>query len=582
MNLLIKLKKLLSRREKKITSLLFLASIFVSFLETFSISLIMLFASVATNFQKINTNKYYSYLYNFFGCSSHVNFVVLLGICLITFYFFRGGIISLFSYAQNRFAQGRFRNFAFKFFQNYLNFQYKDFASNHSTRINRVIMGDAAEVTAIVAALMIIFSECLTMLFIYSMLVWVNWKMTILLTILLGVKILFLARAFSKKLESAGQRRRVLTIKLGKVFSEVFWNFKLIKLFSNEKPILRRFDETSSGLVKENILNAVLQNTPRIILETLGFSILISIIVYVVYMHNDATRVIPVITMYAFAFYRFLPSVNKMLASYNRIKFNKNALDAIHDFLGYDLEDLGEQKIAFKDKIDLKNLSFEYDEKNKIFESVDLCIEKGKRTAFVGETGAGKSTLSDIIMGLYKPQSGLIFIDDEKLTVKNIKDWRKKIGYVPQHIYLFDGTVGQNVVFGREYDEQALVKVLKQANIYDFLMSQDGIHSKVGEGGVKLSGGQKQRIAIARALYSNPEVLVLDEATSSLDHVTESKIMDEVYNLDRSKTLIVVAHRLSTVERCDTIYKVEKGNIVLVEDLYALYNQPKKQSESIV
>ena len=575
MNYVKKLRSLLSRREKKIFILILLASIFISFLETFSISLVMLFAVVATNFSKIASNPYYAYAYKLSGCSSPDQFIVVFGFLLIGFYFFRGITITLFTYVQNKFAQGRFKSFAFKFFQNYLNFKYKDFTSKNSSYINKMIFVDSGQLTQIVSAILVICAESLTITFIYFSLLWVNWKMTGVLTFLLGIKILFVVKTFSKKLEKAGKNSNKLNIELYRIFTESFGNFKLIKLLSNERPVLKKFDKASSGLVRANTLNMVLQNTPRLVLETIGFSVLISIIMYVIYMYGDASSVVPVVSMYAFAFYRFLPSINKVLSEYNKIIFCKHALDSVQEYLVYDLEDLGNEKINFQNQIELRNVSFNYDVKSKILNKVSLNIKKGQRTAFVGESGAGKSTIVDIVMGLYKPQDGALFIDGKKLTASNVKSWRNKIGYIPQQIYLFDGTVAQNIVFGREYDEQQVISVLKKANMYNFLLTQDGINTKVGEGGIKLSGGQKQRVAIARALYSNPDILVLDEATSALDNKTESKIMDEIYSLNKDKTLIIVAHRLSTVERCENIYRLEKGGISFVEDLYGSYGNQK-------
>jgi ABC-type multidrug transport system fused ATPase/permease subunit len=190
----------------------------------------------------------------------------------------------------------------------------------------------------------------------------------------------------------------------------------------------------------------------------------------------------------------------------------------------YDIEQLGDEKIKFQKDIILENISFEYDENNLVLNNINLKIVKGEKIAFVGESGSGKSTLIDIILGLYKPKNGYLIIDNKKINDNNIKSWRNQIGYIPQSVYLFDGTVAQNVAFGNTIDSEKVIEVLKYANIYEFLNTKDGIDTKVGEGGVMLSGGQKQRIAIARALYTNPEVLVLDEATSALDNETEEKI----------------------------------------------------------
>ena len=190
-----------------------------------------------------------------------------------------------------------------------------------------------------------------------------------------------------------------------------------------------------------------------------------------------------------------------------------------------------------------------------------LTINKGEKIAFVGESGAGKSTLVDLIIGLHQPSEGQIVIDNKTLDVSNLQSWRSQIGYIPQQVYLFDGTIADNVCFGRELNRNLMEHVLKQANIFDFLQTKQGIKTLVGEGGVQLSGGQKQRVAIARALYGKPEILVLDEATSALDDKTEQRIMYEIYQASRDKTLIIIAHRLSTIVDCDKIYTIKNGCI---------------------
>jgi ABC-type multidrug transport system fused ATPase/permease subunit len=195
-------------------------------------------------------------------------------------------------------------------------------------------------------------------------------------------------------------------------------------------------------------------------------------------------------------------------------------------------------------------------------ENISLTIHKGDKIAFIGESGSGKSTLIDLIIGLYRPKSGTISVDGTRLDESNIKAWRSKIGYIPQSIYLFDGTVAQNVAFGKAIDDVQIKESLRQANILEFLENHhQGIHTAVGEGGIKLSGGQRQRIAIARALYGSPEILVLDEATSALDTDTEAKIMEEIYKISENKTLIVIAHRLSTIDGCQKVYLLSKGKI---------------------
>jgi ATP-binding cassette subfamily B protein/ATP-binding cassette subfamily C protein len=226
------------------------------------------------------------------------------------------------------------------------------------------------------------------------------------------------------------------------------------------------------------------------------------------------------------------------------------------------VETEGSDPVDFNHTIRLENIDFKYMTGNNVLNGVNVEIKKGEKVAITGESGGGKSTLIDIITGIHKPVCGKIIIDGAQLTNDNIRSWRKKIGYIPQSIYLFDGTVAQNVSFGSVFDEEKTKAALVKANIWDFLEQKEGINTLVGDGGIQLSGGQQQRIGIARALYDDPEVLVLDEATSALDSETEQKIMDEIYTVSANKTLIIIAHRLSTVERCERKIRIENGRIV--------------------
>jgi ATP-binding cassette subfamily B protein/ATP-binding cassette subfamily C protein len=348
------------------------------------------------------------------------------------------------------------------------------------------------------------------------------------------------------------------------VYNESVGNFKLVKLGTREKAMTTRFDAVTYRYGLAQVLYATLQAVPRFILETVGFLILVSIILYVIYRHNNAAFVVPIVSLYALAFYRLLPSLNKILSSFNQLVFAQHGAYGIYEFLQYPIETVGFQSLPFDHTISVHNISFGYLPQKNVLHQAFLSINKGERVALVGPSGAGKSTMADLIMGLYHPSQGQVMIDDQVLTESNQGSWRRKIGYIPQSIYLFDATVADNVVFGRAYDQQKLERCLQQAHIYDFLMDQQGFETKVGEGGIKLSGGQKQRIAIARALYSQPVLLILDEATSALDHEVESAVMNEIYQLDRGITMIVIAHRLTTVARCDKIYKIDQGSVCLV------------------
>ncbi len=558
-----KLRALLTKRDKQFLLVLLVFSIFISVIETVGIGIIMPFINLASDFTLVQNNEYLRKAYMMFGFQSEVNFVAAIGGLLIVFYIFRSGANLFYNYLLVRFAQGRYHLLAFRLFQNYLGMPYKEFVNKNSSFLTKTIITEAAGLTTIVQNSLFLISEIFVVLFIYLMLLYVNMKVTLLLSIILIIKIVALKLTVSKKIKIEGSKRAEFQKSFFEVVNASFGNFKLIKLMTNEEETLKRFSVSSQGFAKSNIVNGTLIHVPRLFLEAVGFGLMIFVMVYLIVKYqSDIKSAIPLLSIYVLALYRLLPSVNRILQSYNTIMFQHKSLDIVHSELLYDIEDFGKQKIDFNHKITLEGISFGFEEKKRLFEDFSLEINKGQKVAFTGESGAGKSTLVDIIISLYKPLNGRILIDDTLLSEENIPSWRRKIGYIPQTIYLFDGSVGENVAFGREYDEERIINALKKANIWEFLAGKEGLLTKVGEGGIILSGGQKQRIAIARALYGDPEILVLDEATSALDNETEAKIMDEIYEASRDKTLIIIAHRLSTIERCERVLKIENGKII--------------------
>lgn len=557
-----KLRAITTRQDKIFLLVLLLMSIVLSLIETVGISAIMPFITLASDPAKILQNEYSKAVYSFFGFKNTVDFMVLFGVVLIVFYILRAAYSILYGYLLNRFSFGRYYVFAYRLFKNYVNLSYKEFVRRNTAELTRTIIGEASNLTTYIQNLLMMMSEIFTIIFLYVLLLLVNWKMTLVLTLFLGIKVLFLTKTISKIIKVQGARRADLYAKFYKILNETFGNFKIIKLTQNEAKIFDDFSAASHGYARANIINATLGQAPRVTLEMLGFSVLIAVVVYILLRYQDANFVLPIISMYALALYRMLPAINRILSNYNGMLFVSQSLNIVHKELSYFSPTEGNVGIAFDKAIRLENIGFEYIKNKPVLHNVSLVINKGEKIAFIGESGSGKSTLVDLIIGIYRPVKGSIFIDDKALSNENIRSWRLKIGYIPQSIYLFDGTVGENVAFGHGYNEEKIIEVLKKANIYDFLLQKDGIHTKVGDGGIQLSGGQKQRIGIARALYANPEILVLDEATSALDNETEAKIMDEIYGASEGKTLLVIAHRLSTVERCDRKISMSNGRII--------------------
>lgn len=568
LNTIKKLRTLLTKRDKQLLLGLLLFSIIISMVETVGISVVMPFITVANDFSIIHSNEYYTKIYNLFSFTNEVDFVVNFGIVLIFFYIFRSSLNLLYFHMLNKFTYTRYHIIAHRLFENYMGMEYKDFIGKNSSAMTKSIVSEATNLTTLISAVLLMMSEIFIVIFIYAMMLYVNYKITFLLSIILLLNAIFMLKTVSKKIKKAGVVKTEMQARFFEIINRSFSNFKLIKLQSNDQRILNEFCDSSFKYAQANIIKASLNHVPRLFLEAIGFGIIVFIITYLVWKYeNNIGSQLAIISMFVLALYRLMPSVNRIITSYNSILFNYRSLDIIHTDLQYENEELGEEKVCFRKEIRIENLSFEYETDKLILKDINITLAKGSKIAFIGESGSGKSTLVDIIIGLYKPKNGKIIIDEVDINNINVKSWRFKVGYIPQSVYLFDGTVGQNVVSGLEYNEKKIDQVLKKAKIYDFLNTKDGKDTLVGEAGVMLSGGQMQRIAIARALYTDPEVLVLDEATSALDDTTEKEIMDEIYKLTHNKTLIIIAHRLSTITGCDKIYQLVDGCLVATNNL---------------
>lgn len=566
-NILYLLKSLLQKKDRKALALLVLFSVIVSLVEVVGVSAIMPFLSLASDPDAIQNHSYYLSIYTFFHFKNHTNFVIVFAIILICYYLFRSVINIMYVYAINKFTQGQYHYLSHKLFSIYMNISYATFVKNNSAEMTKTIVTEANLLMGLIASFLSMFSEVIIMLFIYSIMLFVNWKITLILTIFLGMNAFLILMTVTKKIKFLGRERARMHSEFYELLNRSFGNFKVIKLSSSGQKIIDNFGTVSQGLSKIAIAHQTLNNIPRLFLEGMGFSIIVGLVAFLLWDNNGSiASVLPTISLFVLSLYRLLPSVNKIMSSLHTIHYSSYALELISREMLIETENLEDKSIVFEKMINLKNITFGHDIEKPIIKDLNLIIHKGNKIGFIGESGSGKSTLVDLIIGLYTPSNGDIYIDQQTLTDKNMKSWRSHIGYIPQSVYLFDGTVSDNVVFGREYNEDKIVAVLQKAKIYNFLLTKEGIETPVGEGGIILSGGQKQRIAIARALYGDPDILVLDEATSALDDITEKEIMAEIYDIAKDKTLLIIAHRVSTLDRCTLVYKIVNGNIMRVDN----------------
>jgi ATP-binding cassette subfamily B protein/ATP-binding cassette subfamily C protein len=555
-----KITGMLTRRQKFFLTVLTIATVGFSLVETVGISVIMPFISLASD-PKLLFSGWYNKIYNLFTFSTPESFIIAFGIAIIIFYLFRAVYSLLLTWFMNIFSAGMYKYLSKKIFKTVLSVPYKVYALKNSGELIHSIYTESMDVNKIILHILKFNSEIFTVIMVYAVIVILNWKMTLIVTITLIIIVYILLSIITNINKTQGQKRLLSGRKLNRTLKETLGNFKFVKLKGNEEKILQEYSDDIEVHGRSEVYNNLLEIMPKSILESIGFSLLVAAVVVIIRVYHDASSVIPIISMYALALYRILPSIHRMLQDINVVAYLQKTLDSVDECLNQKTEDEGSLPISFNKSIRLENIQFSHITGSIILNGISLEIKKGDKIAITGESGSGKSTLVDLITGIHKPVSGKVFIDDTDLNDDNIKSWRKIIGYIPQNIYLFDGTVAQNVSFGSVSSDEKIIKALQMANIWDFLTTKDGINTIVGEGGIQLSGGQQQRIGIARALYEDPEILVLDEATSALDTETEKKIMDEIYSLSKTKTLIVIAHRLSTVERCERKITIENGKI---------------------
>lgn len=449
-----------------------------------------------------------------------------------------------------------------KLFENYLDLPYIAFTKRNSSDLTKTLITETYYFSLMLNQFLFFLSEIILLLLLYGLMIMVNWQITVIVSVFIAVIILSLTKVMSKKMKQQGADREELLSKSYKIVNESLNNFKIIKLSTDKYGVVKRFNDVSNRLARVYTHHGTLFAVPRNVLETIGFSALMLIILYLTYKHNSIKTLIPIVSTFVLALYRMMPATNKIVGHYNNMLYAQKSLDIIHGDLQTPFESEGSEKAVFHNEIQFNNVYFSYEDEDKyVLNNISLTICKGSKIGIIGESGCGKSTLIDLVIGIVGPTKGEILVDNILLTDKNIKSWRQKTGYIPQDIYLFDGTVAENVSFGHAYDEQKVIDCLKRANIYDFLSRGDGLKTKVGEDGILLSGGQKQRIGIARALYGDPEILIFDEATSALDIGTEAKIVEEIFSIGKDKTLIIVAHRPSMIKNCDKVYKLENGNL---------------------
>ena len=572
-----KILKLLNEKERKRLYMLFGIMTLSALIEVVGIVSILPFLSLITNPALINNNNILNLLYTSFNFQSTNKFLIFIGVMVLVVLIVSNVLVILTMWGVARFTNMRNYSISRRLLSRYLYQPYVFFLNKNTIELGKNILSEVSSVTSgVLIPLMDIISRGIVALFIFAMLLAVEPLLALSVMVILSVAYMFIYRIVKKKISNLGKRRFSANTKLHKAVYEAFGGIKQLKLLGFEKVFINRYSEPSSSYAKDTATNKIISGTPRYIMEVIAIGGIISVVLYLLASNRGFQDTLPMIGLFAFAAYRIMPALQNIFTSVTTIRFYTSSLDVLYEDM-FSFEHKSYTKNYFTKKLlpvklqkelKLEKITFSYPEISKpVIDNLNIKISSNTSVAFVGKTGEGKTTIADIILGLLRPDSGRILVDDIEITVDNLSNWQKNLGYIPQDIYLLDDTVTRNIAFGvpdEEIDDNIVKNVAQIANIHNFVTEElpDKYQTSVGERGIRLSGGQRQRIGIARALYHNPGVLVLDEATSALDGTTENEVFEAINNIARTKTLIIIAHRLTTIKGCDVIYVLKDGKIV--------------------
>ena len=550
--------KLLNTKQKINFFLLLILAVFVACLELLGIFSIFPFLSVIENPKIIKENIYLLKVFNFFNFKNEQAFIQFLGICVILLFLIRGIFSISLTALKMVFTRFFHKDLTFRLFQHYLNLEYLEFKKKKKSSSSEVLVNETLYVSNSITDLVTFITELILIILIFTALMVIDWKIT-----LFSISVLAFLGVFTipitKSLSKVGIERAETQLKIFDTISETMNVFKGIKILSAIQLFKDRLTSNLKTFAKNQIYHGVLGEIPRYFIEITAVSfIMVSILI--LYDDGNNTSWVPVISTLAISFYRLLPSINRLINSYNQLKYNKRASNLILEEFKGKIEVESTESIPFENQIVFKDISLSYGSK-KILDKVNLKIKRGEKIALVGPSGSGKTTFLDIFMGLIKPDNGDILVDNRPLNSSKVKSWRSKVGYLPQENYLLNASIEENILFGRKKDNLKLENAIKLSFLDKDSFFEVESKNTIGDSGNKLSGGQKQRLMIARLAYGEPDILILDEPTSALDSENEEKIMNEVFNSFKNKTILVVSHRDKAINGCERSIKICDGKV---------------------
>jgi len=556
---------ILTRSERRGLLLMLLLMLIGSALETLSLGLVVPVVGFLTRPNYLNN---FPTINDLLGHPSEIVFIVGTMSFLVVVYIVKSGFLVWATWVQRKYSLSVTNRIGTKLYSNYLHQPYSYFLQTNSAILIRNSQNSALIMSGIVDPILVISSDIFVTLGLFTLLVILQPIGTLATISVFGFTAVLFRKFTNSRIKIWGQAQNFHKGMILQHLQQGFGGIKDVKILGAESHFVSQYQSDLEGKSRVDQRFAIAQALPRFGLEILtivGLAILVSTMVV---LGTELTAILPVVGLFGAASFRLLPAINRLINNAQLIGLSRpQVIDLFRDLALPQVEISDRQnRQCFQSEISICNVSFAYEASaTEALAGISLQISRGEAIGLIGESGSGKSTLIDILLGLLKPTNGQVIVDGQDIN-ENLRGWQDQIGYVPQSIFLTDDTLRRNVAFGlpkERIDNDAVELAIRSAQLEDFVATlPDGIDTIVGERGIRLSGGQRQRIGIARALYNNPDVLVLDEATSSLDTETEHGVMEAVQALQGIKTVIIVAHRVSTVEYCDRLFRIENSRIV--------------------